>query len=175
MSLAVINERLQSLTAELVANYPYYNQWNHPGISFEQLPILDKAMLNANRESLQLEVGQVQESFTSGSTGIPFRCIKTVDEQMKLSMAIHRHRRKWGLPLRHRSVLLGNTIFSHPRMVTHFANQIIQTSPHMIQGRCSAIYKLAEYFADKKTMPRSQDLLFVQNWGITAACTEGAN
>ncbi|MGG1516564.1 hypothetical protein ABE504_14190 [Paenibacillus oryzisoli] len=166
MTLANCNDRLQELTHELVRNYPYYHKWNYPGVSFEELPIIDKATVNESRDSLCLtDAGSLLESFTSGSTGIPFRCIKTEDEQMKLSMAIHRHRRKWGLPLRYRSVLLGDTIFSHPRMVTHFANQIIKTSPHMIQGRCSALYKIAEYFSKKSGLQVPSSLLFVQNWG----------
>lgn len=166
MILSVMEERLQKLAHEMVEKYPYYQNWKKQNIRFEDLPLIDKSTVNKHRDLLQLpQSTPVIESFTSGSTGIPFRCIKTPEEQMKLSMAIHRHRRKWGLPLRHRSVLLGNMIFSHPKMISHFANQIASKSPHMIQGRCSAIYEVAQNFASSKKLIVPSTLRFVQNWG----------
>ncbi len=165
MSLPRMEERLQTLARELAETYPYYKSLRKQPLRFEELPIIDKLIVNENRNQFELaHAVPLLESFTSGSTGIPFRCIKTLDEKMKLSMAIHRHRRKWGLPLRHRAVLLGDTLFGQPRMTAHYANQIAQTSPHMIQGRCSGLYELAAYYA-KNNRPVQDSLLFVQNWG----------
>ncbi|MFD0697452.1 hypothetical protein ACFQZT_25585 [Paenibacillus sp. GCM10027628] len=166
MSLSNGEERLQQLVHELADKYPFYRNWQQPIVRFEDFPIVDKFIVNEHREQLQLPLSvSAIESFTSGSTGIPFKCVKSSEEQMKLSMAIHRHRRKWGLPTRYRSVLLGNMIFSHPKMVSHFANQIAHTSPHMIQGRCSAIYEVANYFTSQGKIKVPDSLLFVQNWG----------
>ncbi len=165
MSGSSMEERLQRLAGELVETYPYYRRGSKAGLRFEDLPVMDKQTLNVHRSQLQLpHRGPVFESFTSGSTGVPFRCVKTAEERMKLSMAIHRHRRKRGLPLRYRSVLLGNSLFAQPKMIAVYANEIVKTSPHMIQGRSSGLFELANYFANKN-IPVPSSLLFVQNWG----------
>jgi phenylacetate-coenzyme A ligase PaaK-like adenylate-forming protein len=166
MTQPTVEERLRKLANETVDRYPFYHKWKNQHVRFEDLPLLDKWIVNEHRDQLRLpRPGHVLESFTSGSTGVPFLCEKTPEEQMKLSMAIHRHRRKWGLPLKHRSVLLGDTLFGQPRMVPHYANQIVNSSPHMIQGRCSALFLMAEYFASRKQLSIPDTLLFVQNWG----------
>ncbi len=165
MSLSAREARLQRLAEEVTNRYPFYREWAKPGLAFADLPLLTKTIVNEHRDRLRLPLREpFRETFTSGSTGIPFSCIKTAEEQMKLSMAIHRHRRKWGLPFKHRSVLLGNMLFAYPRMVPQYANQIVRSAPHMIQGRCSALDLLAQYFSDKR-MKVPDTLRFVQNWG----------
>ncbi|EFM12162.1 Coenzyme F390 synthetase-like protein [Paenibacillus curdlanolyticus YK9] len=160
-----VEEKLQGLVQELVQHYPYYQALDRESLPFHELPLIDKRMINENREQFTRAMSEpTVESFTSGSTGIPFRCIKTVKEQAELSMAIQRQRLKWGLPMRYRSVLLGNSLYAEPRMVSSFAYQIERNAPHMIQGRCSALYLVACYMAEKGlNVPDS--LRFVQNWG----------
>ncbi|MEW9700042.1 hypothetical protein [Paenibacillus sp. SI8] len=165
MNPIATDDRLEHLVTELVHAYPFYRKWANENMKFQDLPIIDKSIVNEHRESLQLSSeAALIESFTSGSTGVPFRCVKTPEEKMELSMAIHRHRRKWGLPLRHESVIIGSSLYANQRMVAQYASQIANTHPHMIQGRCSAIYRIAEYFAAQHVaIPKN--LLFIQNWG----------
>ncbi|MWC29853.1 AMP-binding protein [Paenibacillus sp. MMS18-CY102] len=164
-SPASLEERLQNLVQELVGHYPFYKELDKRPSQFLDLPVIDKRMINDNRERFTREMAEpLVESFTSGSTGIPFRCIKTVQEQAVLSMAIQRQRLQWGLPLRYRSVLLGNSLFAEPRMVSSFAHQIEKNSPHMIQGRSSGLHLIACHMADKG-MKVPDTLKFVQNWG----------
>ncbi len=163
---AALRQRLDLLAREAAELYPYYGHMKGLDIRFEDLPYMDKTMINDNRDRLErpAEGSDIIVTHTSGSTGTPFRCIKTKEEQLALSMAIQRSRLHGGLPLKHRTLLLGNALFADPRMVTLYANQIMSQSPHLIQGRCSGLYELASYF-EKRELSVPSSLVCVQNWG----------
>ncbi|WP_168118769.1 phenylacetate--CoA ligase family protein [Paenibacillus sp. HB172176] len=158
-------KRLDEVAEAAARRYPYYRQLEEGKLTFQHLPIMDKGIINANRELLEFPSdGEVIVSHTSGSTGTPFRCMKTREEQLTLAMAIQRSRRRAGMPLNGRTQLLGNSLFADPRMVSFYANQICRQMPHLIQGRCSGLYELAIYFEQKK-LQVPDTLLCVQNWG----------
>ncbi|MFD0669983.1 hypothetical protein [Cohnella sp. GCM10027633] len=166
MTAETLQRRLDLLAQEAAERYPYYGHLQGPDVRFERLPLMDKATINDNRAQLERPPAgaAIIESHTSGSTGTPFRCLKTKEEQLALSMAIQRRRLQWGLPLNHRTLLIGNSLFADPRMVALYANQIASQSPHLVQGRCSGLYELAAYYErNKLDIPPS--LACVQNWG----------
>ncbi|CAM3612248.1 hypothetical protein [Marinicrinis lubricantis] len=158
-----IERKLRQFMASL-SDYPYYQalgdiqQWS-------ELPVTDKALINEKRELFELPYsGKVYESFTSGTTGIPFRCVKTAEERWRLAMALYRHRKKWGLPPKHHMLLMSNRSLSEPHHLDHYVNQLQQQHFHMIQGRASALVSLAQHISQMNAViPGS--LLFVQNWG----------
>jgi phenylacetate-CoA ligase len=166
MSQSVVDARLGQFVQEIVTSYPYFRPWNSPDIAFTDLPVMDKTMINLHREQLELPCPSVQaiESFTSGSTGVPFRCVKFPQEKHILSMAMFRRRRQWGLPLKHNLLLLSNRFLAEPHMLEHYARRIVEHPPDMIQGRSSALVELAEYFAQHE-LKIPDKLVLLQNWG----------
>ncbi|WP_405113309.1 hypothetical protein MHH28_06830 [Paenibacillus sp. FSL K6-1217] len=156
---------LQELAGELRRTYPFYNPY--ADVDFHQLPMTDKHLIAGNRALFEHpDARRVTESFTSGTTGVPFRCVKTPEEIWKLSLTLYKHRKKWGLPARHRMMLLSNRLLAEPRSLRHYAERMIREYPHFIQGRASALCALAEYMRDEGySLPSS--LLFTQNWGET--------
>jgi phenylacetate-coenzyme A ligase PaaK-like adenylate-forming protein len=160
-----MERRLDLLAREAADRYSYYKAWRGEDLRFGDLPLVDKATLNGCRtefESPMREEGIV--TYTSGSTGTPFRCIKTKKEQLELAMGIQRSRRRAGIPLSYRSLLLGNSVLADARMTALYANQVSKQAPHLIQGRCSGLYELALYF-DKTGLPIPASLQALQNWG----------
>ncbi|MGB8954281.1 MAG: AMP-binding protein [Tumebacillaceae bacterium] len=160
-----MNDKLSALERELQDNYPFYQKADLPYQAFTDLPIIDKKTINAQRDQFERpNLGKVYESFTSGTTGIPFRCIKTPEENTKLTMAIYKHRRKWGLPLRHQMMLLSNRFLAEEKMLAHYYKQLHDTGAHMLQGRLSQLYEIAVYIREH-ALPIPPSLLFLQNWG----------
>lgn len=156
---------LQELADELCRTFPFYNPYT--GVDFHQLPITNKHLIAGNRVLFEHPgAGRVIESFTSGTTGVPFRCVKTPEEKWKLSLTLYKHRKKWGLPSKHRMLLLSNRLLAEPKSLKHYAELMIREDPHFIQGRASALYALAEYMRDEG-YSLSSSLLFTQNWGET--------
>lgn len=149
---------------ESLTEYPYYRELQDVR-QWSDLPVTDKALINEKRELFELSHhGKVYESFTSGTTGIPFRCVKTAEERWRLAMALYRHRKKWGLPPKHQMLLLSNRSLSESHHLDYYANQLQRQDYHMIQGRASALVSLAQHISQKSiAIPSS--LLFVQNWG----------
>jgi phenylacetate-CoA ligase len=166
MSRSVTDARLEQLVREIVTTYPYYQPWNRSSLAFSDLPVMDKTSITRHREQLELTCPQDQtmESFTSGSTGIPFRCVKLLQEKHILSMAMFRRRRQWGLPLKHDLLLLSNRFLAEPHMLEHYARRIMDHPPDMIQGRSSALYELAKYF-ERNELRIPDKLVLLQNWG----------
>jgi phenylacetate-CoA ligase len=159
--------RLQELASALLREHPFYkNYYSSGSLDFFSLPLMDKRIMNRNRELFTADTldPDVVESYTSGSTGEPFRCLKTKGELMSLSLAIQRKRRGWGLPLRYRSLLIGNSAGIHPKMLAKYAQDIVKSAPDMIQGRSSILAELVGYFEERSlTVP--PNLRFVQSWG----------
>jgi phenylacetate-CoA ligase len=160
-----IAERLESLREHVLETYPYYKRLPVRPERFQDLPFIDKQIINQNRMEFELtgETGLI-ESFTSGTTGVAFRCLKSRKEALQLSLGLFAHRKKWGLPIRHRMLLLSNRLLSEPRLLSHYAEKIRIENPHMIQGRMSALVKLADFLAPQGYL-KGDALCFVQNWG----------
>ncbi len=158
--------KLQELAALLLQEHPFYKHYCSGSEDFMSLPLMDKRMMNRHRELFVPAATDpdVVESYTSGSTGEPFRCLKTRSELMALSLAIQRKRMNWGLPLRYRSVLVGNSAGIHPKMLAKYAQDIVRTSPDMIQGRSSILANLVGHFQERRLAVPS-NLRFVQSWG----------
>jgi phenylacetate-coenzyme A ligase PaaK-like adenylate-forming protein len=157
--------RLQKLAREIVDTCPYYETLRGQDIPFHELPILDKQTINEHRHAFERQgIGKVYESFTSGSTGVPFRCIKTPEEKAALTLAIFRHRRRWGLPLRSRMLLLSNRFLAEPNMLARYTEQMNIMQPDLIQGRLSQLYELAHYIREH-SLRVPPNLKFLQNWG----------
>ncbi|CAM4428359.1 phenylacetate-coenzyme A ligase PaaK-like adenylate-forming protein [Paenibacillus endophyticus] len=165
MTGSAMPERLERAMATAIEQYPFYRRFQGADASFRDLPVLDKAAINANRELLELPS---QESLivthTSGSTGTPFRCVKTREEQRALGLAIQRSRRRAGVPTNGRMLLLGNALLADRRMVTLYGNRMMQEKPHLIQGRCSGLYELAMH-VERNGLPIADSLVALQNWG----------
>lgn len=84
--------QLQELADELRRTYPFYNPY--ADFDFHQLPITDKHLIAGNRALFEHpDAGRVIESFTSGTTGVPLRCVKTPEEIWKLSLTLYKHRK----------------------------------------------------------------------------------
>lgn len=159
-------DRLQELVSALLQEHPYYRHYCRGAEDFTSLPLMDKSIMNRHRELFASDASghDVVESYTSGSTGEPFRCQKTRSELLTLSLAIQRKRRGWGLPLRYRSVLVGNSAGIHPKMLAKYAQEIVRTAPDMIQGRSSILAELVGYFQERE-LHVPANLRFVQSWG----------
>ncbi|UNK18927.1 hypothetical protein MNQ98_02445 [Paenibacillus sp. N3/727] len=158
-----MERKLRQFMASLT-EYPYYRALRDVQ-HWSDLPVTDKALINEKRELFELpHPGKVYESFTSGTTGIPFRCVKTIEERWRLAISIYRHRKKWGLPPKHQMLLLSNRSLSEPHHLDYYANQLQRQHFHMIQGRASALVSLAQHIF-QKNMALPSSLLFVQNWG----------
>ncbi|TVX92755.1 phenylacetate--CoA ligase family protein [Paenibacillus agilis] len=156
---------VEQMKHELAHQVPYYFPWGNKEFTFRDLPFSNKHLINEHRDQLErLPQGKTYESYTSGTTGIPYRCIRSAEEQCKLSAAIFRNRRRWGIPLRHRMLLLSNRMSDEPKMMEHYVQQMSIQQPHFIQGRFSSLYQLAQYMTDKQIEP-PPSLLFIQNWG----------
>lgn len=167
MSQTTTLDKLEELAAELVAVYPFYQNLTLDSTKplFAQLPLVDKRKISENRPLFERPgLGDVTETFTSGTTGVPFRCIKTPAERSMLSLVLYKHRKKWGLPAKHKLMLLSERLLSDSRALEHYAVQIRKDCPHMIQGRATALCALAEYF-EEKGYEVPKELLFLQNWG----------
>lgn len=161
------NARLRRLVDEITSSCPFYEPWKGETVRLDELPVIDKRTIAEQRERFELPRSAdtvTHESYTSGTTGVPFRCVKTAEEQLALSLALFRHRRKWGLPLRHRSVVLSNRMLAEPHTFAHYAHVIADQRPHMIQGRSSALHALAHYMEERGIRP-PESLRFAQNWG----------
>jgi phenylacetate-coenzyme A ligase PaaK-like adenylate-forming protein len=162
-----LTSKLDELVQELVTVYPFYQSLplDRGKPLFEQLPIVDKQLIGRNLSLFERPgLGKVIETFTSGTTGVPFRCIKTPMERSMLSLVLYKHRKKWGLPAKHKMILLSERLLSDSKALEHYAALIRRDRPHMIQGRASALFALAQYF-EEKSCEVPQELLFVQNWG----------
>lgn len=86
---------LQELADELRRTYPFYNPYTD--VDFHQLPITDKHLIAGNRALFEHpDAGRVIESFTSGTTGVPLRCVKTPEEIWTLSLTLYKHRKSGG-------------------------------------------------------------------------------
>ncbi|WP_138754343.1 phenylacetate--CoA ligase family protein [Paenibacillus sinopodophylli] len=165
MTASLMLERLERAAAKAAEQYPFYRRFQGTGATFQDLPVMDKATINANREMLELPVqGPLIISHTSGSTGTPFLCVKTREEQRALGLAIQRSRRRAGVPTNGRMLLLGNALLADQRMVTLYGNRMMQEKPHLIQGRCSGLYELAMH-AERNGLPIPESLVALQNWG----------
>jgi len=155
--------RLRSLADEICAIYPYYKPY--AGLAFDRLPVTDKRTMAARRAEFEHpNPGKLYESFTSGSTGVPFRCVKTAEERWKLSLALYKRRKRWGLPAKHRMLLLSNRLLAEPKSLARCAERMAQERPHFVQGRASALHALAE-FLHERGIAAPDSLLFAQNWG----------
>lgn len=165
MTGITMQERLELAAATAAEQYPFYRRFQGAGASFRDLPVMDKATINANRELLELPSQEpLIVSHTSGSTGTPFRCVKTREEQRALWLAIQRSRRRAGVPTNGRMLLLGNALLADRRMVTLYSNRMMQEKPHLIQGRCSGLYELAMY-VERNGLTIADSLVALQNWG----------
>ncbi|MDF2921699.1 MAG: Coenzyme synthetase [Paenibacillaceae bacterium] len=158
-------ERLDGLYSFLTETYPYYRPLSGRREGFFSLPFLKKAAIGRNRELFAHPFLQPElETYTSGTTGIPFRCVRTRQEQLALSMALFRQRIPWGLPARHRLLLLSNRMTDEPHMLLHYEKLLQQQEPHLIQGRSAALYALAVHCLEAGFRP-AKSLKLVQNWG----------
>ncbi|GGF90634.1 hypothetical protein [Paenibacillus aceti] len=159
-----VEQRLQRFVLDRLQEYPFYRPFGKVA-HLHELPVVDKRMINEQREQFERPVtGKIYETFTSGTTGIPFRCIKTAEERLQLSMALYRQRKKWGLPANHQMLLLSNRSLTEGHHLGHYVSKLMKNRYHMIQGRASALLSLAQYISDQGVqVPDS--LLFIQNWG----------
>ncbi|MBD8497776.1 phenylacetate--CoA ligase family protein [Paenibacillus arenosi] len=156
---------VEQLKHEIAHQVPYYFPWKGEGFAFHDLPFSNKQLINKHRDQLErMPQGKIYDSYTSGTTGIPYRCIRSAEEQCKLSAAIFRNRRRWGVPLRHRMLLLSNRMSDEPKMMQHYVQQMSAQQPHFIQGRFSSLFQLAQYMKEQQIQP-PPGLLFIQNWG----------
>ncbi|MCR8843206.1 hypothetical protein NQ117_05890 [Paenibacillus sp. SC116] len=156
---------VEQLKHELTHQVPYYFPWKGEQFTFRDLPFSNKHFINEHRNQLErVPQGKIYESYTSGTTGIPYRCIRSAEEQCKLSAAIFRNRRRWGMPLRHRMLLLSNRMSDEAKMMQHYVQQMSMQQPHFVQGRFSSLFQLAQYMTEQQIQPPSS-LLFIQNWG----------
>ncbi|MBD7962756.1 hypothetical protein [Fictibacillus norfolkensis] len=158
--------KLDSLTKELILKYPFYKDYaKGASVSFFDLPLTDKKLITMRRNEFEILKGEVNESYTSGSTGTPFHCIKSKEEQLSLAFSLYKHRRKWGLPFKNHSLLLSNRVLEEEHALSHYTKQVVNKEPHMIQGRASALYQLALYIQRNEIQLKNENLLFIQNWG----------
>ncbi|WP_128895303.1 phenylacetate--CoA ligase family protein [Longirhabdus pacifica] len=163
--------KLNQFASELKETYPFYQtfckekQLHSKPIDFFQLPVIDKQWMKQHYDQFlhpTMEASYV--SYTSGSTGTPFKCIKSAEEHMKLSLAIFKQRRKWGLPIKHNKLVLSNRLLSGENSLLHYANKMAKDKPHMIQGRASSLVAFASYI-QKHQLSIPPQLTFVQNRG----------
>ncbi|WP_442602792.1 hypothetical protein [Paenibacillus sp. KN14-4R] len=158
--------RVNLLFQEVVRNYEYYCNLNGESHNFEELPLVDKEVLKTCyplfRSKNHDETQPYIESFTSGTTGIPFKCIRTKREQIQLSLMISRKHAKWGLPVKHRSIVLSNRVSIYPDQYNCYIEQINRINPHRIQGRFSDLLELSKRVNHNFTCPA---LVCIQNWG----------
>lgn len=167
MKPKVFSDQLERLTQESISLYPFYHQFVSGNIGFKDLPLTDKRMMTRLRDQFELpDQHIVHESFTSGTTGVPFRCIKNAEERFKLSLALFKQRKKWGLPLKHKMLLMSNRALSEPKVLRNYAQRLVRESVDMLQGRASSIVALCQYM-EEQHLPRPEQLKFVQNWGET--------
>lgn len=167
MKTKVFSDQLERLIQESISLYPFYHQFVSGNIGFKDLPLTDKRIMTRLRDQFELPDQQiVHESFTSGTTGVPFRCIKNAEERFKLSLALFKQRKKWGLPLKHKMLLMSNRALSEPKVLHNYAQRLVRDSVDMLQGRASSIVALCQYM-EEQHLPRPEQLKFVQNWGET--------
>ncbi|MFD2672360.1 AMP-binding protein [Marinicrinis sediminis] len=168
------HQKLMDRLDHAVQYYPYYRSLSHmmnremdAEKLLAQFPIMDKNILHVHRAELELPItGTTGESFTSGTTGVPFRCVKSVDEMMKLSLVMYKHREKWGLPVRHRMLLVSNMMTCAPSDCERYLKQMMEQQPHFIQGPASALSAIADYIVSRgKSLRFPSNLQFIQNWG----------
>ncbi|WFR60602.1 hypothetical protein P9222_18645 [Paenibacillus amylolyticus] len=94
-----VQDKLLGLIEHATANSSFYNQrlqgvtdagWSQA--RFEQIPILEKSELTGREESLLTDAeARLYVEYTSGSTGQPLKCYKSVEEKWKKARLL------WGL------------------------------------------------------------------------------
>lgn len=157
--------RLRALHDYLVTTYSYYQNREEWRRGFSSLPLVDKKTISRNRDQFEHpSMHPEMISYTSGTTGVPFRCARTRQEQLALSMALHRHRSRWGIKPRHHMLLLSNRMLDDSKALDHYAMQMTRTSPDLIQGRSAALHALATY-CRRQGIKAPSSLKLVQNWG----------
>ncbi len=125
----------------------------------KKIPITDKETFRLNYASILTDSTEKYiEEFTSGSTGIPLMCLKTIEERISASLAIWNNRKRWDKDISCYNYLsVWDDLEIRKRLIDVNSDNLIQTlkyimqkSPRWFQGPITIVEKYANLIESGK-------------------------
>ncbi|SDF91497.1 phenylacetate-CoA ligase [Fontibacillus panacisegetis] len=143
---------------------------------FEKLPIISKSIIRNQYDNYFSEgCDDAIEELTSGSTGVPLRCLKTISERMTASMNIWKQRKRRDPEVSFNNFInlfgeqvykeIGNFIDTNEETMTVFLKVLLNKKPRWISAPISIIEQYARLIERGKVEYREKCIHFIEFFG----------